>query len=149
MSYLNAFYVVPNTLIPTSTTMKVILTPEAPQPGGHYSQAIVHQGVVYVAGQLPIHPETREKLTGSIEEQTTQVLHNISAILKAAGSDKSQVLKVTVYVSDISLWGRVNKVYAEFFGDHRPARAIVPTQDLHYGFLIEMDAIAAVGSTNA
>jgi 2-iminobutanoate/2-iminopropanoate deaminase len=124
--------------------MKVIETPGAPKPAGHYSQAVVHNGIVYVAGQLPIDPETGEKKLGSIEEQTEQVLNNISAILKAAGSDLSRVLKTTVYISDIELWGRVNAVYARFFGDHKPARAVVPTKKLHHGFQIEMEATAAV-----
>jgi 2-iminobutanoate/2-iminopropanoate deaminase len=125
--------------------MKVVSTPDAPAPAGHYSQGIVHGGVVYVAGQLPIDPQTGEKRVGSIEEQTKQALQNVAAILQAAGSGLDRVLKVTVYVSDISLWGRVNAVYARVFGDHRPARAVVPTRDLHYGFQIEIEAIAAVG----
>lgn len=121
-----------------------ILTTDAPTPAGHYSQAIVHEDVVYVSGQLPIDPHTGEKRLGSIEEQTEQALRNVAAILEAAGSDISRVIKVTVYVSDITLWGRVNAVYAEFFGEHRPARAVVPTRDLHFGFQVEIEAVAAV-----
>lgn len=124
--------------------MKSIKTDRAPLPAGHYSQAMVHNGLVYVSGQLPIDPQTGEKQTGSIEAQTRLVLRNLSAILEASGSSLKRVLKVTVYISDISLWGKVNEVYAEIFGDHRPARAIVPTRDLHFGFKIEMDAVAAV-----
>jgi 2-iminobutanoate/2-iminopropanoate deaminase len=124
--------------------MKSTYTENAPAPGGHYSQAIVHNGLVYVSGQLPIDPKTGEKQTGAIEEQTRLVFQNLSAILEASGSSLEQVLKVTVYISDISLWGKVNEVYAEIFGDHRPARAIVPTRDLHFGFKIEVDAIAAI-----
>jgi 2-iminobutanoate/2-iminopropanoate deaminase len=125
--------------------MQVISTSNAPAPAGHYSQAIVHDGVVYVAGQLPIDPQTGEKRIGSIEAQTEQALSNVAAILSAAGSSLDRVLKVTVYVSDISLWNRVDAVYARVFGNHRPARAVVPTRDLHYGFQIEVEAIAAVG----
>lgn len=124
--------------------IKYVLTPNAPQPGGHYSQAVVHHGVVYVAGQLPIDPMTGEKKLGPIEEQTEQVLTNLREILHAAGSDLSRVLKTTVYVADISLWGKVNEVYARFFGESRPARALVPVKDLHYGFQIEIEAVAAV-----
>jgi 2-iminobutanoate/2-iminopropanoate deaminase len=124
--------------------MKSIETDMAPLPGGHYSQAIVHNGLVYVSGQLPINPQTGEKQTGSIEEQTRIVLQNLVAILEASGSSLSQVLKVTVYISDISLWGQVNEVYADVFGDHRPARAMVPTRDLHFGFKIEVEAVAAI-----
>jgi len=124
--------------------MIAISTPNAPQPAGHYSQAIVHDGIVYVSGQLAIDPATGEKRLGSIEEQTEQALRNVAALLEAAGSDLAHVLKTTVYIADISLWGRVNAVYARCFGEQRPARAVVPTKELHYGFLIEIEAVAAV-----
>ena len=123
--------------------IKRINTPNAPQPGGHYSQATVYNGLVFVAGQLSIDPKTREKKLGSIEEQTEQALSNVLAILEAAGSDWSRVLKMTVYVSDINLWEAVNQVYSRILGEHRPARAVIPTGALHYGFLIEIEAIAA------
>ncbi len=124
--------------------MRRVVTINAPQPAGHYSQAMVHNDIVFISGQLPIVPETGEKILGPIEEQTTQVLKNLAAILKAAKSDLKRVLKTTVYVSDISLWDRVNAVYKEFFGNHRPARSVVPTRELHYGFQIEIEAIAVV-----
>ncbi len=120
-----------------------VTTPAAPTPAGHYSQAMVYGDLVYVSGQLPVIPGTGEKCTGSIEEQTEQALKNLSAILEAAGSGLDRVIKTTVYVSDVSLWGKVNAVYAEFFGEHRPARAVVPTRDLHFGFLVEIEAVAA------
>ena len=121
-----------------------ISTQNAPKPSGHYSQAIVHNNIVYVSGQLPIDPKTGEKRIGSIEEQTEQALKNLSEILKAAGCNINQVIKTTVYISDIGLWDRVNAVYSRFFGERRPARAVVPTRDLHYGFQIEIEAIAVV-----
>lgn len=123
--------------------IRYIRTTDAPIPAGHYSQATVHDGVVYVAGQLAIDPATGERKLGSIEEQTERTLRNVEAVLKAAGSDFSRVLKMTVYVADIELWGAVNATYARILGDHKPARAIVPTKDLHHGFLVEIDAIAA------
>ena len=123
--------------------IEYIQTPDAPAPAGHYSQATVHNGIVYVSGQLSIDPRTGERLLGSIDAQTRQVLDNINAILKASGSDLSRVLKMTVYVADIGSWDAVNRVYAEVMGDHRPARAVVPTSNLHYGFQIEIEAIAA------
>jgi 2-iminobutanoate/2-iminopropanoate deaminase len=123
--------------------IKRINTPNAPQPGGHYSQATVYNGLVFVAGQLSIDPATGEHKIGTIEEQTEQALNNVLAILQAAGSDWSRVLKMTVYVADIDLWSAVNKVYSRILGEHRPARAIIPTGALHYGFLIEIDAVAA------
>ena len=118
-------------------------TQDAPAPVGHYSQAVVYNGLVYVAGQLAIDPQTGEKRLGSVEEQTEQALKNVGAILKAADSDLSRVLKMTVYISDIGLWGRVNEAYARVLGGHRPARAVIPTKELHHGFLIEIDAVAA------
>ena len=126
--------------------IKKINTQNAPQPAGHYSQAVVYNGLVFVAGQLSIDPQTGEKKLGSIEEQTEQALSNVSEILKAAGSDLSRVLKMTVYVSDINLWGAVNSVYGRVLGEHRPARAVIPTGDLHHGFLIEIEAVAATNS---
>ena len=123
--------------------IKRIETKNAPAAGGHYSQAVVHNGLVFVSGQLSIDPLTGEKKLGSIEEQTEQVLKNVAEILKAANSDFSRVLKLTVYVADIELWSAVNEVYARVLGESRPARAVIPTGKLHYGFLIEIDAIAA------
>ena len=123
--------------------IKRINTPNAPQPAGHYSQATVYNGLVFVAGQLSIDPATGEYLTGSIEEQTEIALKNVHAILQAAGSDWNRVLKMTLYVADINLWAQVNKVYSTVLGENRPARAIIPTGALHYGFLIEIDAVAA------
>jgi 2-iminobutanoate/2-iminopropanoate deaminase len=124
--------------------MRPVTTPNAPAAGGHYSQGIVHSGLVYVAGQLPIVPGRTEHMVGSIEEQTEQVLRNVGAVLDAAGSSLSRTLQMTIYVSDISLWGRVNATYARILGDHKPARAVVPVNALHYGFQIEVQAIGAV-----
>jgi 2-iminobutanoate/2-iminopropanoate deaminase len=123
--------------------MKQISTDKAPLPAGHYAQAIVHNNTVYVSGQLPIDPQTGEKRVGSVEKQTEQALRNLFAIVESAGSSKDRILKTTVYISDIGLWDRVNAVYAEMFGDHRPARAVVPTRELHFGFQIEIEAVAA------
>ena len=123
--------------------IKRIKTPKAPKAGGHYSQATVYNGLVFVAGQLSIDPATGERKLGSIEEQTEQALANVHAILKAAGSDWDRVLKVNISVSDIELWEAVNKVYARILGENRPARAVIPCGKLHYGFLLEIEAIAA------
>ncbi|MFL6278226.1 MAG: RidA family protein [Blastocatellia bacterium] len=124
--------------------IKSVLTEGAPAPGGHYSQAVVYNGLVFVAGQLAIKPNG-ERVLDSIEAQTEQAMANVAAILRAAGSDLSRLLKVTIYISDIDLWGAVNQVYARLMGEHRPARAVVPVKDLHYGFQIEIEAIAAPG----
>jgi len=124
--------------------IKSIYTPEAPEPAGHYSQAVVANGMVFISGQLPIVPVTGEKITGTIEDQTLRVLNNIEAIALAAGSNKTKIVKVTAYISDMSLWGDVNRIYSGFFGNHKPARAVVPVKDLNWGFKIEIDAIAVI-----
>ncbi|HEY5418678.1 MAG TPA: Rid family detoxifying hydrolase [Gemmatimonadaceae bacterium] len=125
--------------------MQVIETRDAPTAAGHYSQAIVHNGVVYVAGQLPIDPKDKNRPVGSIEEQTERTLRNVEAILVAAGSGLDRVLQMTIFISDIELWGGVNTAYARVMGSHKPARAVVPVNDLHYGYQIEIQAIAATG----
>lgn len=122
--------------------MEIIETKNAPLPKGHYSQAVIHNGIIYISGQLPVNPETGENITGSIEQQARQVMSNLKAILESAGSELSKVLKCNIFISDIEYWGDVNRVYAEFFGNHKPARLIVPVKELHFGFKIEMDAIA-------
>ncbi|MBU1247548.1 MAG: RidA family protein [Proteobacteria bacterium] len=122
--------------------MDFISSRNVPPPAGHYSQAVRHAGLVFVSGMLPI-TAIGEKIRGSMAEQTRQVLQNIEAVLRAAESSVEQVIKVTVYVSDIKYWDEVNSVYAEFFGAHRPARAVVPTRDLHFGLGVEMDVVAA------
>ena len=126
--------------------MKSITTSNAPAAGGHYSQAIVHNGFAFVAGQLPFVPGSADKKVGTIEEQTAQTLKNVGAVLDAAGSSLAQTVQMTIYVSDMDLWGRVNAEYAKVMGDHKPARAVVPVKDLHYGYQIEIQAIGAVES---
>lgn len=86
---------------------------------------------------------TRVPFTGAIEEQTELALRNVEAVLVAAGSSLDHVLQMTIYVSDMELWGRVNETYARVMGDHRPARAMIPVKDLHFDTKIEIQAIAA------
>ena len=124
--------------------MKVIQPENQPTPKGHYSPGIEHHGIVYVSGQLPMDLVTREPFSGDIETQTELALRNVEAVLKAAGSRLDRILQVTIYISDIELWDAVNRKYAEVMGDHRPARAIVPVKDLHFGTKIEIQAIATV-----
>lgn len=124
--------------------MEFIQTSAAPLPAGHYSQAVVHNGLVYVSGILPIMPDGTKLTDANIELQTLQVLQNLEAILHEAGASKQTVLKTTVYVSDMEDWPKINPIYAAFFEAHRPARAIVPVGTLHYGLNIELEAIAAV-----
>jgi len=124
--------------------MEFIQTSAAPLPAGHYSQAVVHNGLVYVSGILPIMPDGTKLTDANIELQTLQILQNLEAVLHQAGASKQTVLKTTVYVSDIGDWPKINPIYAAFFEGHRPARAIVPVGTLHYGLNIELEAIAAV-----
>lgn len=125
--------------------MKLISSPDSPTPAGHYSSAVVHNGVVYVSGQLPRVPgKPPDFAPATIEEQTRQALHNAEAVLRMAGSRRDLVLRSTLYVSDIAFWAAVNTEYAAFFGAHKPARAIVPVGHFRNGFLLEIDMIAAL-----
>nr|AIA12054.1 Endoribonuclease L-PSP [uncultured bacterium] len=124
--------------------MEKIKLPNAPEPKGHYSSAVVHNGLIFVSGQLPRDAVTGGGETGAIEAQTELALRNVEQILIAAGSDLSHVLQFTIYVSDMELWDAVNAVYARILGEHKPARAIVPVKDLHFDTKIEIQAIAAV-----
>lgn len=124
--------------------MEAVFTKSAPSPAGHYSQGVVHGGLVYVAGQLGKDPARPDAGPGTLEEQTERALRNVEAVLLAAGSDLAHVLQMTVYVSDASFWGRVNDVYARVMGDARPARAIVPVNEFRGGWQIEIQAVAEV-----
>src|SRR5215212_6968020 len=125
-------------------SINIIQPPGQPTPKGHYSPGIEHNGLIYVSGQLPMDLETREPFAGDIETQAELALRNVEAVLQAAGSDLNHVLQMTIYVSDMELWGQVNAVYARVMGDHRPARAMIPVKDLHFDTKIEIAAIAAV-----
>ena len=116
------------------------------RPGGHYSHAVVAGGMVYVAGQLPIAPDGRKLGEEGFEAQATQTLANVAAALNAAGSEVSQLVQVRVYLVDIDDWPAFNTLYAAWAGTVRPARAVVPVPRLHYGFRIEIEAVARVGT---
>ena len=124
--------------------MKTVSTESAPVARGHYSQAIVHGGLVYVAGQLPIDPRNPERRVTGFESEARQVIGNVIAIVEAAGSSRDRILRATVYIADVAHWPAFNAVYAELLGAHKPARTVVPVAQLHYGYLVEMDAIAAL-----
>ena len=125
--------------------MKLIFTDKAPTPAGHYSQAVLSNGMVYVSGQLGIRPDGTKMIGDPIEDQMRQIFINIEAILQEAGSSIAQIVRVTIYVSNGENWGRVNQTYIDIFGDHKPARAVVPTRDLHYGLDIEVTVTAEAG----
>jgi 2-iminobutanoate/2-iminopropanoate deaminase len=124
--------------------MEKVQTNDAPAAVGHYSQGIVHNGLLFVSGQVATNPKTGEKVVDSIEAQTEWALRNLEAVLVAGDSDLNNVLKMTIYLSDIEYWSAVNGVVAKVYGEHRPARTIIPVGDFGDGLLIEIDAIAAV-----
>jgi 2-iminobutanoate/2-iminopropanoate deaminase len=120
-----------------------IRTEAAPAPVGPYSQAIALSELVFVSGQIPLDPKTGEIVRGEIEDETRQVLANLKAVLEASGSELSCVVKATVYLTDMSLFPRINAVYAEAFDtDPAPARATVEVSALPLGAHVEIDAIA-------
>jgi 2-iminobutanoate/2-iminopropanoate deaminase len=114
------------------------------EPVGHYSQAIVSGGLLFTSGILPIKIKTSEKLpiNSSIEEQLIVVLDNLNQILQEVGLTSDNVVKATVYIAGGENWGIVNELYAKYFGDHRPARSIITVPELHFGYKIEIEAIA-------
>ena len=124
--------------------MEKIQPKNFPEPLGHYSSAVVYNGLVFVSGQLPVNPETGEEITDSIEKQTEQSLRNVQQVLEAAGSNLDQVLKFTIFISDERLWETVNETYKRILGSHKPARAIIPVGNFRGDFLVEIEAIAAV-----
>lgn len=113
-------------------------------PGGHYSHAVVAGGLVFVAGQLPIAPDGSKLSSASFEVQAMQALANVAAALRGAGSGIDRLVQVRVYLTDINDWPAFDQLYATWTGATRPARAVVPVPVLHYGFRIEIEAVAAV-----
>ncbi len=124
--------------------MRAILTPDAPAPAGHYSQAVHAAGLVFVSGQLPIDPATGLKINGSIEDEARRTLQNMLNVVRAAGGTVEDIVKVSIYIVNIADWSRVNAVYREVFGTHRPARAVVGCSRLHFDSQIEIEAIASL-----
>ena len=120
-----------------------INTNELAAPGGHYSHAVRFGDLVFVSGQLGIRPDGSHTAQLPFEDQVRQALQNLLTALRSAGATASDVLKVTAYIVDVERWPRFNAVYAEVMGNARPARAVVPVAQLHYGYLVEVDAIAA------
>lgn len=119
-----------------------ISSDELAPPGGHYSHAVVAGGFVFVAGQLPIDARGTKLTDASFAVQAEQVLANVAAALRAAGSSPQRLVQVRVYLTDIALWPEFNALYASWIGAHRPARAVVPVPQLHHGLKIEVEAVA-------
>lgn len=123
---------------------KVIATAAAPKAIGPYSQAVVHAGVAYLSGQIPLDPVTGAIVDGGIAEQTERVLQNLKAVLEAAGSSLNGVLKTTVYLADMGEFATMNEVYGRYFPANAPARATVQAARLPRDVRVEIDAVAEV-----
>lgn len=123
--------------------MRKIETLYSTRDGGHYVPAMEHNGVLYISGQLSINPETGKIPEGGVKAEARQSLENLNTVLKAAGLEKTDVIMCRVYVPDVKYWPDLNEVYSEFFGDHKPARVVVPSNNLYAGCLVEIEAVAA------
>lgn len=122
--------------------MDIIHSNLVPNPKGHYSQAIVSNGLIFVSGLLPdVAPAGVQE---SFERQVRAVFERAQQILEAGNSSMDQVVQCTAYISDVALWTQFNDIYASIFGAHKPARAVVPVAALHYGFQVEVQIVAEV-----
>lgn len=123
--------------------IEAVSTDRAPAPSGHYAQAVAWRDLVFVSGQLAANPDGTHAADAPFEAQARQALQHVLAILAAAGCGPKHVLKVTAFIVGVAHWPAFNRVYAEIFGEARPARSVVPVPELHHGYLIEIEAIAA------
>lgn len=117
---------------------------DTPHPG-HYSHYALSSGLMFISGLLPVTPAGEMRNTASFAEQTAQVLANLEACLQQEGLNKHHLVMVRVYLVDVGLWAEFNRLYAQWLGEWKPARAIVPVPELHYGVLLEVEATAATG----
>ncbi len=127
---------------------KVFYSDKAPVPKGPYSQAVIHNGLLYISGQVPIDSETGVIVRGTIEEETEVVLKNIKTIIEDAGASMEDVLKVTCYLADMDDFGRFNNIYKEYFKDEPPARTTIQAGRLPLDVQVEIDAIVALETKN-
>ncbi|MGN7158359.1 RidA family protein [Sphingomonas sp. SAFR-052] len=126
----------------TDVTIRPVLTADAPAPAGHYAQAVRAGDHLYISGQLPIRADGSKLDDLPFEAQAAQAIDNMLAILTAAGGSPANLARVTAYIVGVDNWPRFNGIYAEKLGQARPARTVVPVPELHYGFLVEIDAVA-------
>ncbi len=123
---------------------QVITTTDAPAAIGPYSQAVRVGNLVFVSGQIPLHPQTGEVVGETAAEQARQVLHNLRAVLQAAGATLQDVVKTTIFLTDLGQFAAVNAVYAEFFPENPPARSTVQVAALPRGVQVEIEAVAVI-----
>ena len=121
--------------------MKIYETEISKKKKTHYSLATEHNGILYISGQLSMDPETRQIPEG-LKAQTRQALKNLDNVLKLANATRNDILMCRIYTPDIDFWDEIDDEYALFFGDHKPARVVVPTNKLHFGCLLEIEATA-------
>ncbi len=124
--------------------LETVQTPHAPAAIGPYSQAVVSDGWVFCSGQIPLDPATMELVGGDVAAQTDRVLNNLKAVLEAAGASLQTVVKTTVFLSDMALFGPMNEVYGRHFAEHRPARATVAVRTLPRNVDVEIECVARV-----
>ena len=122
--------------------MEFVTTKDAPAAIGPYTQAVIAGDFVFASGQIPLDPETMEIVGDDVKAQTDRVLRNLTAVLEEAGVSLSNVVKSTVYLADIADFQAMNEIYAQHFGEHRPARAALQAGALPKGALVEIEAIA-------
>ena len=130
------------TIVPNLASIRCVNSAEIKSPAGHYSHVCVAGSLAFISGQLPIDAGGKVLSDGTFAEQTDQVLANVDACLKAVGADRRSLTQVRVFVADIAQWPIFNERYAEWIGDHRPARAVAGVSQLHYGAAVEVEAIA-------
>lgn len=124
--------------------MRIVNTEYSAKDGGHYSSGVVYKDTLYISGQLSINPETNEIPKGGVKAEAEQALKNLELVLKEENLTLEDVVMCRVYLPDVNYWGEFNDVYSSFFGDHKPARVVVPTRELFAGCLVEIEAVAAV-----
>lgn len=124
--------------------MQQVFLETAGENKGHYAPGVISNGTLYISGQLSIDLDTRAVPAPDFGAHTALALRNVERVLQAAGLGRDDVVQCRIYVTDIRYWDRVNEVYRQFFGAHTPARIVVPVPALHFGCLVEIEAIAEV-----
>jgi reactive intermediate/imine deaminase len=129
----------------TTPKLTEVRCAEAPPPGGHYAQGVLHGNLLHVSGQLGVTRDTPDPHAVPVAEQMAFALGNVERIARVVGAGRADVVKCTVFVAGIEHWEEANRAYAAFFGAHCPARSVVPCSPLHFGAKVEVEAVVAVG----
>lgn len=128
----------------TTRRLTEVRCAEAPPPGGHYAQGLLHGNLLHVSGQLGVTRDTPDPDAVPVAEQMAFALSNVEHIARVVGAGRADIVKCTVFVAGIEHWEEANRAYAAFFGAHRPARSVVPCSPLHFGARVEVEAVVAV-----